>query len=97
MIKLVEEMKGDVVLLAISEDSDKSEIEVFLNAFPKSKNPNIHVLWDEDHKVGQVYNADRLPESFVAGKDLKLARKIVGSIDWATPEAIEYMQGLVRK
>lgn len=97
MIKLVEELKGDVVLLAVSEDSAKEEIEVFLKAFPKSKNPNIHILWDSDHRVAQMYNADRLPESFVAGKDLKLARKIVGSIDWATPEAIKFMQELVKK
>lgn len=97
MIKLVEEMKGEVVLLAISQDSSQDEIEAFLKAFPQSKNPNIHVLWDTDHRVAHTYNADRLPESFIAGKDLKLARKIVGSIDWATPDAIAYMRELADK
>lgn len=97
MIELVEKMNGQVKLLAISQDSSKEEIEAFLKSFPKSKNPNIHILWDEDHKVGQQFNADRLPESFVAGKDHRLVRKIVGSINWATPQAITFMQELVTK
>ncbi len=97
MIKLVEEMNGKVKLLAVSEDSDREEIEVFLKSFPKSKNPNIFVVWDQDHKVSQMYNAERLPESFVADKELKLVRKIVGSIDWATSEAIAYMKAIAEK
>jgi thiol-disulfide isomerase/thioredoxin len=97
MIELVEKMNGKVKLLAVSQDSSKAEIEAFLKSFPKSNNPNIYILWDEKHEVGQQYNADRLPETFVAGKDQKLVRKIVGSINWATPDAIRFMEELTRK
>jgi thiol-disulfide isomerase/thioredoxin len=98
MIELVEKMKGKVKLLAVSQDSSREEIEAFLKSFPKSKSqPDIHILWDEDHKVGKQFNADRLPESFVVGKDQKLVRKIVGSINWATEDAIRFMQELVNK
>lgn len=97
MIKLIEELKGDVALIAISQDSSKDEMMAFLKAFPKGDNPNIYVLWDEDRSIGVHYSADRLPESFVADSDHKLVRKIVGSIDWATPDAIEYMRSLIRK
>lgn len=97
MIELVEKMKGKVQLLAVSQDSAKEEIDAFLRAFPRSKNPNISILWDQEMTVGRQYNVERLPESYIAGKDHKLVRKIVGSIQWATPEAIEYMQSLVQK
>jgi thiol-disulfide isomerase/thioredoxin len=97
MIELVEKMDGKVKLLAVSEDSSKEEIEVFLKAFPRYKNPNILILWDEDRSVAQMYNAERLPESFVAGKDHRLVRKIVGSIDWASQDAITFMQELAKK
>ncbi len=97
MIQLVEKMEGQVQLVAVSEDSSREEIEAFLNAFPKSKNPHIHILWDEDHSLGQKFNADRLPESFVLTADQKLARKIVGSINWASEDAQAYMRQLLSK
>ncbi len=97
MIELVDQMDGKVQLIAVSQDSLREDIDAFLKSFPKSKHPNIHILWDEKHTVGQLYDADRLPESFVAGKDMKLVRKIVGSINWATPDAISFMKNLAEK
>lgn len=92
LIELIEKMNGDIQLFAISQDSAKEEIDVFLKSFPRSKNPNIHVLWDEDRSIGKKFQVDRLPESFVGNRSHKLVRKIVGTIDWATPDAIEFMK-----
>jgi thiol-disulfide isomerase/thioredoxin len=97
MIELVEKMKGKVQLIAVSQDSSREDIEAFLKSFPKSKHPQIHIVWDEKHTVGQVYDAERLPESFVTDKNLKLVRKIVGSINWSTHEALAFMQELADK
>jgi len=97
MIELVEKMKGQVKLMAISQDSERSEIDAFLRAFPKSKHPDIFILWDQDHAIGKQFGVERLPESYVAGKDHKLVRKIVGSINWATEDAIGFMRELVDK
>lgn len=97
MIELIEKMQGQVKLLAISQDSEREEIDAFLKSFPKSKNPHIYILWDQDHAIGRQFNVDRLPESYVAGKDHKLVRKIVGSIDWATEDAVSFMKELVDK
>ena len=94
MLELVEKTNGKVQLIAVSQDSSLEDIKVFLKAFPNSSKPNIHILWDEDHSVGRLYDADRLPESFVANKEHKLVRKISGSINWATPEAIAFMNSL---
>ena len=94
MIELSEKMKGKVQIIAVSQDSSREDIDVFLKTFPKANNPNFHIIWDESRDIGRLYDADRLPESFVAKPGLKLARKIVGSINWATPEALEYMDSL---
>ncbi len=97
MIELVEKMDGKVHLVAVSQDSAREDIDAFLKSFPKSKHPQIHILWDEKHSIGQQYDAERLPESFVADKNLKLVRKIVGSINWSTPDALSFMKELSEK
>jgi len=97
MIQLVKEMKGEVQLVAVSQDSSREDIEAFLKSFPESKDSSIHILWDEGHKVGELYGTDRLPESYVLGKDMKLVRKIVGSINWSSPDAVDFMKDLVKK
>jgi cytochrome c biogenesis protein CcmG/thiol:disulfide interchange protein DsbE len=97
LISLVEAMKGDLVLVAVSGDSNRSDIEAFLKAFPNMKSENIFVIWDENSEIAKSYGVDRLPESFIAGPDLKLVKKIIGTINWHTPDSEEYLKGLLKK
>lgn len=94
MIKMIEKLNGDMILVAVSEDSRKEDIDDFLKLFPGAKNPNIKIVWDQDLSIGKTYSAERLPESYVIGADFKMKKKVVGSIPWDTPEAIEYLKGL---
>lgn len=95
LIKLVEHFKGQVVLLAISGDSELEDITVFLKAFPGMKNENIYVVFDEDKSEIQTFGIRRLPETIILDGKNQAIRKISGTIDWYTPEAIEYMSGLI--
>ena len=95
LISLVEAMKGDVELIAISEDSSLEDIQSFLKSFPKIKHPNIHIIWDNDKKLMKLYGTERLPESYVLNSELKLAKKIVGTINWHTPDSVEYLKTLL--
>lgn len=97
LISLVEASGGNVQLLAVSEDGSREDIDSFLKSFPKIKNPNIHVIWDEKREIMNLYSAERLPESYILYSDLKLAKKIVGSINWHTPDSVEYLKGLIKK
>lgn len=97
MIKLVREMKGQMVLLAISQDSSREEIEAFLKSFPEAETDGVHVIWDEDRSLAKAYEVDRLPESFLAGPDGKLATKIVGTINWYSPDSIAYLNEILEK
>ena len=36
-----------------------------------------------------------MPESFIIGKDMKLLRKVIGSIDWADEDAVSFFKNQV--
>lgn len=91
LIKLVEEMKGRAVLIAVSGDSSRADIDGFLNHLPGWQNPNVKIVWDENREITKIYDVERLPESYVANTRLQLAKKIVGSVNWYTPDSVKYM------
>lgn len=97
MIRLIKAMNGQVKLVAISGDESEDEMKIFLKSFPETENPNITVIWDKESKLSQSYNVDRLPESFIVGKDGKLVKKVVGSIDWGNKDSQGYFRELVGK
>lgn len=97
MVKLVDEMKGEMILIAVNEDGERGEIDSFLKSFPNVQNsPNVHVVWDENKAVMTQFEVDRLPESFLQGIDGKLVTKIVGSINWYSEESKEYVRDLLK-
>jgi thiol-disulfide isomerase/thioredoxin len=96
LIRLMKAFPNDLVLIAISGDSAQEDIDSFMKSFPEMKTlPNIHVVWDLDKKLSQQYQIYRLPESFLLNKELKLVKKISGTIDWHTEDAINYIKQLV--
>lgn len=97
LIKLIKEFKGNVQLIAVSGDSSLEDIHVFLKSFPELQAANIKVVWDEDRSLMKQFQVSRLPESLVLDKDQKLAKKLVGSIDWYTNDSKAYIQTLLAK
>jgi thiol-disulfide isomerase/thioredoxin len=97
LIKLIKEFKGEVQLIAVSGDSNREDIEVFLKSFPELKGENVSIVYDEDRAVMKRFDISRLPESLVLDKDHKLAKKLVGSIDWYTKDSLAYMKTLLEK
>lgn len=96
LIKLLKTFPNDLELIAISGDSNQADIDSFMKSFPEMKTlPNIHVVWDTDKSLSQKYQIYRLPESFLLNKDLKLIKKISGTIDWHTEDAISYIKQVI--
>ncbi|MBK9323413.1 MAG: TlpA family protein disulfide reductase [Bdellovibrionaceae bacterium] len=96
LIKLIKSMPKDIELIAISGDSNIEDIHSFIKSFPELNSlPNIHLVFDRDKVLSQQYEVFRLPESFVIGKDQKIIKKISGTINWHSEEALEYMKKLV--
>lgn len=96
LIKLIEHFKGEIVLLAISGDSSREDIDVFLKSFPGMKNDSIYVVFDQDRSIMKKFSVARLPESLILTKGWKAERKLAGSIDWFTEDAKQYMQSLLQ-
>lgn len=97
LIKLIKEFKGDVQLIAISGDSNFEDIQVFLKSFPELNDANIKIVWDQDRSLMKQFNIARLPESLILDKEQKLAKKLVGSIDWYTKDSISYIKTILNK
>ena len=96
LIKLMKAFPNDIELIAISGDSNQADIDSFLKSFPELKTlPNIHIIWDEEKRLSQRYQIYRLPESFLLDKDMKLIKKISGTIDWHTEDALAYIQQVI--
>jgi cytochrome c biogenesis protein CcmG, thiol:disulfide interchange protein DsbE len=94
LISLVKELKGDLVLIAVSGDENLEDLNSFLKSFPEIKSENIYVVWENQKEILKMYNVERLPESYIFNSNMKLAKKIIGSIDWHTADSIEYLKQL---
>ncbi|MEN0058162.1 MAG: TlpA disulfide reductase family protein [Bdellovibrio sp.] len=95
LIKLVKEFKGQVQLIAVSGDSNREDIDVFMKSFPELQSADIKIVWDEDRSLMRQFQVARLPESLVIAKDQKLVKKIVGSIEWYNKDSLEYITSLL--
>jgi thiol-disulfide isomerase/thioredoxin len=97
LIELATSLKGQVRVIAISEDSNREDLDSFLRVFPKLKNPNISIILDENKSMMNLYGVQRLPESFIVGPDGRLVKKVIGSINWHTPDSEAFIQGILSR
>jgi len=79
-------------ILAIGIDGDGRES---VEPFMKEKGLTFPALLDPESTIGMSYGITGVPESFIVDKNGVLVRKIIGSIDWASPKAIESLKGLI--
>lgn len=95
LMKLINEFKGQIVLVGISADYSMEEIETFKKSFPGLDNENIVLIWDKDKSLMKRYNIAKLPESFILDKRLTLIKKISGTINWFNDNSISYFKELL--
>ena len=96
MVKLLERFEGKIQNLAVSNDSSIDDIHTFAKAFNLSSTKNMTLLWDKKSEMGRLFAIGKLPESFIFDKQGRLVKKIVGTRDWNTPDAIEYFKVLTQ-
>ncbi len=96
LINLASRFPKDLVILAVSFDREKSDIESFVKAFGPFPE-NFIILWDEKRKMEQHLGTDVLPETYILNSDRKLIRKIVGDTLWDEPMALDFFRTLIEK
>jgi thiol-disulfide isomerase/thioredoxin len=94
LLKLIKNMDNKAVLVAVSSDYNLEDINAFLKSYKSEITDSVYIVLDSDSKIGKLYEVERLPESFVFNKNFKLSRKVIGSVDWASEEALSYFKSL---
>jgi thiol-disulfide isomerase/thioredoxin len=89
LVKLAEKGKGKVVVVAVSTDEQRKDIEPFLKLFSLPK-PGFEIVWDKDHKIMNEYAVGKIPESYIVKPDFRLARKILGVENWDSDDALMF-------
>jgi thiol-disulfide isomerase/thioredoxin len=95
MMKLNQSMAGKPFqMLAISVDEGgKAAVEGFF----KKSGLSLPVYLDSDGAVSRSYGTTGVPETFIVDKNGLIQKKIVGGMDWSSPDVIAYMDELLKK
>lgn len=90
---LVKKMDGQVVVLAISYDKHREDIETFIKAFGGVPE-GFYIAWDAGRETAKIFGTDVLPETYIISGDSKLVRKIAGETTWDDPMALRFFENL---
>jgi thiol-disulfide isomerase/thioredoxin len=95
LIRLLDEYKDDVVLIAISADYTMEDLTGFTKAFDVTDIQNFIVVWDKEQEVAKKYGTAVLPESYIVGKDRELIRKVAGVEEWDSKDAMMFFKEVI--
>ena len=92
MEKLHQQFKSEQFkILAISIDSQGAKA---VAPFMKNHNLTFQALIDPAGTIRTSYGINSIPQSFIIDKQGHLLKKIIGPIDWATPEVFRFFREL---
>ena len=92
MEKLHQQFKNEKFkILAISIDSQGAKA---VAPFMKNHNLTFQALIDPAGTIRTSYGVNSIPQSFIIDKQGHLLKKIIGPIDWATPEVFRFFREL---
>jgi peroxiredoxin len=79
-----------VVVLGVSIDVDDDAYHRFL----KQRSVNFVTVRDPEQKVAGMYGTSGWPESYIIDRQGVLRRKVVGPINWESPEVMQFLTKL---
>lgn len=95
MEKLYHKFKGEnFEILAVS--IDESGLKA-VAPFMKKSGLTFPALIDSEGAIKTVYGITGIPESFIIDKQGFLIKKIVGPVNWATPQIFRFFSDLIQK
>jgi peroxiredoxin len=93
MEKLHQQFKSEKFkILAVSIDSLGAKA---VAPFMKKHNLTFQALIDPAGTIRTAYGINGIPQSFIIDKQGHTIKKIIGPIDWATPEIFRYFRDLI--
>jgi peroxiredoxin len=95
MVRLNQSMQGkEFQMLAVSIDEGGKDAVV--DFFKKGK-VALPALLDTEGKVSRRYGTTGVPETFVIDRKGVILKKVVGSMDWSSPEVLAALNELIGK
>ena len=79
-----------VVVLGVSIDVDDDAYHRFL----KQRSVNFVTVRDPEQRVAGMYGTSGWPESYIIDRQGVLRRKVVGPINWDSPEVLQFLTKL---
>jgi peroxiredoxin len=93
MEKLYNKFKNDdFVILAVNLGENVSQVK----AFKESYKLNFPILLDADSSVGMIYGAMAIPTTYLIDRDGYIVGAALGPRDWASEEAFELINSLLK-
>jgi peroxiredoxin len=81
-----------VTVIGVSVDQDRAALERFVTeahlSFPIARDP--------EQALAARYGTFKFPETYVIDSEGRIARKIIGAIDWRDPQIIRLVSSLAR-
>jgi len=93
MQRLYDTLKGpDFELLAVSQDEGGIDV---VRPFIEKLGVTFPVLVDPQHQVGERFGVWGYPETFIVDRAGRIAERVIGPRDWASPEQIAALRALM--
>ena len=89
LMRLVQHFNGKLVILAVSHDHNREDLDSFIKAFGAVPEHFV-IVWDQDRKTSDLLGTDQLPETYILDRDHKMVRKIAGEQLWDVPGALDF-------
>lgn len=92
--KLYQQLKAEnFEILAVSIDAAGAEIVI---PFMKKLILTFPALIDTQGTIRNTYKTTGVPESFIINRQGLLVKKIIGPLDWASPQVLEFFRQLLQ-
>jgi peroxiredoxin len=89
--KFATDMKSEgVTVLGVSVDENEQQLKQFVQQYHLS----YPVARDPSAALANSYGTYKLPESYIIGRDGRVADKIIGATNWTDPRMITFVKSL---
>jgi thiol-disulfide isomerase/thioredoxin len=88
--------RDDVVILAISMDSDPALIAPFLDRMSLDKT-RVRVLWDPKQAVQKEFGTTQLPDTYFVDRAGQLVHAFINVRDWGRPAAYQCVESMLAR
>ena len=90
MVAMQEQLKGRVVIFAVSTDADRAAYQRFL----REEHTNFLTVRDAAQQSNRLYGTSAFPETYVIDSAGIVRRKFIGPVEWTNPEIMKYLASL---